>query len=432
LGWIETSEFRNFAHGRYINSFRDVERTGFVLFRTADDASAENAMFDVLSEEFPVLRIASNRTGLFAECELLIRMFYLCHSVAGSKQINLTGPAVPDGGRALFSGRGVYPHMELPTDRVDAVVAAIVDAKRDAAEEAGVDRQTATEAVSSSVVRAAFTLALTEQYVALGLDFDGTMVPLYSGNDSPSSEIVQELQRLTARNVQIGIFTGRGQSVVRGLRQVVDCSKWSRITVFLYNGALWWDLESDRPSAVTDIRDISSALRVIDGLPPDLSALFTKVSASSFNCQISIDLKRDCDYGIQKTAMSAITQALAGAGLAVASSGRSIDIFPAAVSKLKALRRWSSQMASGRWGSRVLCIGDRGDHGGNDHDLLGTSGGFSVDRIDWLPDRCFPAAALFSADLKGPLLTAKFLSALSAAEDGRVTISHAKCFETLS
>jgi len=411
LGSIEISDFRNFSHGRYINSFRNRDKTSFVLLSTPEDSRAELMTERVLSDHFNVIRLTSCFEGLFGCCELLASMLHLYGAVADLRSINVTAPVVPEEGRRLFAGAGIYPHLDV-AERLSAQIAEIVQLKRAVAQEGGFSADAAEAAVPVSIVRAAYSLSVAERYHALGLDFDGTLVPLQSGDDVPATEICSQLERLSSLGVPVGIFTGRGKSVLRGLRQGLRESAWPYIRCFLYNGALEWQLDQESPILLGRIEHVEDVLAIIERLPRDLSQWFVGVDRSSFDCQVTINLAPEAPIHTQTKSVQLLASELSSRSLSVASSGRSVDVFPSVASKRRAVLNWKVNSVGSHGRLRVLCIGDRGDRTGNDFEFLSSPGGFSVDRIDWSPHGCFPVQSLFRERIVGPALAAAVLKRL--------------------
>ena len=70
--------------------------------------------------------------------------------------------------------------------------------------------------------------------------------------------------------------------------------------------------------------------------------------------------------------------------------------------------------------TQILCVGDMGDVGGNDFDLLQSSSGFSVHRFSQARDCCFPIAKQRDGSfhqVKGPEATAELLERLRIFPD---------------
>ncbi|HET9377483.1 MAG TPA: hypothetical protein VFO40_21080 [Chthoniobacterales bacterium] len=419
LGDIEISDFRNFSHGRYMNSFQHKEETRFVLFSTPSDLRAARFTEQILSPHFQLMRLNSSLEGIFGTCELLIWMLQFYGAIVDCRHVNVTAPTVPDEGRRLFAGATVYEHLDLPL--LAEHVEEIVKRKRMAAEKAGFSPDTVEAKVPKCVVRAAYGLAIADRYDAIGLDFDGTLVPLQSGDDVPSIEICRELERLS-HSLSIGIFTGRGKSVFRGLREGVSESAWRNITCFLYNGALEWKLDQGSATVLARIKDIEDVIVAIGNLPKELSNWFSSIDRSSFDCQITIHLIPGAQIDVQARVVELLTHEFSMLPLSVASSGRSIDVFPAGVSKQRAVSKWKFETTNPSH-CRVLCIGDRGDRIGNDFDFLSNSSGFSVDKIDWSPYGCFPAQILVNSQNTGPNLAGALLNKLQVDDDHRIILS---------
>ncbi|WP_321800796.1 HAD hydrolase family protein [Burkholderia sp. BCC1988] len=76
------------------------------------------------------------------------------------------------------------------------------------------------------------------EFGALVLDYDGTLCNPGQRTQPPSTEVIHQICRLATDGVQIGIATGRGESVVEQLRTSIPQSLWSRIHIGLLNAQL--------------------------------------------------------------------------------------------------------------------------------------------------------------------------------------------------
>jgi hydroxymethylpyrimidine pyrophosphatase-like HAD family hydrolase len=362
-----------------------------------------------------VIEISSRAEGIFASCELLVWMLHFYGAVTEHRGVEVTSPSVPEQGKMLFAGLGAYPHLDIAPHMLDRV-ASVVGSKRAIAMQCGFSPAEAERQVPTAVVRAALSLAVTCSFHSIAVDFDGTLVPLYSGDDVPPKDVCDQLEGLLECGINVGIFTGRGRSVIKGLRRGLRSYLWGGVTAFLYNGGVRWNLDDEFPSWTLEIANIAEVQAIVANLPLILSEWCTGTEVASLGSQVTINVDPSAPAAFQEELVNRIGLKVAELGLAVASSGRSVDIFPVTASKELALRRWLGERGFYRWDYGVLRIGDRGDGIGNDHEFLSSCCGFSVDKYSWTPRGCFPASSVVLSSSTGPVLTAELLQCLVAEE----------------
>ncbi len=78
-------------------------------------------------------------------------------------------------------------------------------------------------------------------------DYDGTLCDPPERFKQPKPEISRFLNSLLAQGVNIGVATGRGQSVQKSLRQVIDKESWNNVIIGNYNGSIVLPLKDDLP-----------------------------------------------------------------------------------------------------------------------------------------------------------------------------------------
>ncbi|PJN93802.1 hypothetical protein CNY89_18325, partial [Amaricoccus sp. HAR-UPW-R2A-40] len=79
----------------------------------------------------------------------------------------------------------------------------------------------------------------------LVFDYDGTLVATAERYSSPRAEIIEQLVRLDAAGVRLGVATGRGNSAGKDLRTVLPPSMHPRVLMGYYNGGHLVPLDVD-------------------------------------------------------------------------------------------------------------------------------------------------------------------------------------------
>ena len=216
---------------------------------------------------------------------------------------------------------------------------------------------------------------------------------------------------LLEQGLHLGVATGRGRSAFDDLKQAIPDRLWSRVLVGMYNGHLCVPLSDPQPPS--RVSEPSAALEPAARILRRFTSLLG-ISLDERQAQLSIVPDEHSDLDRLRNSITDLIGK--DPSLRVVASTHSIDVIPAAVTKrnvVGAIR----EHAGGRSGGddEVLCIGDRGDSGGNDFDLLALPLGLSTDRVSAALDRCWN---LSPPGTRGPAATLTYLSAIRAVDDG--------------
>lgn len=364
LGVVQVADYRNFGHGRHHWIAKHGESTAVLALAGPGDQQLSRNTLRALPK-----RIASRElvfSGSLQEVVIssLVASIRLAGLAGRSRGIDPGRPGVPSFGSKLYG---------LPAPRVaDSGAAAI--------RHAAIARKCDAGRLGSQAGRlweealAAFETRLTgATFGALVLDYDGTVRCGRDRSAQPSGSAVKLLSKLSLEGLAIGIATGRGSSVLEPLRRIFPKKRWQGILVGYHNGAAISSLAEAPPSSLTP-------------MPPKLAA--AKQALEKTICrQYSFSLRshpRQLTMIVPTSfsedelwALVAGVLARAGlGGLTVLRSSHSVDVLAEGVSKLRVV-----EAASELGGGDVLCIGDRGRWPGNDHELLGTRYGLSVDEV---------------------------------------------------
>jgi hydroxymethylpyrimidine pyrophosphatase-like HAD family hydrolase len=190
------------------------------------------------------------------------------------------------------------------------------------------------------------------------LDFDGTVVDTLKRTDPVSQEIILEFERLLKDGIKLGIATGRGKSAYNILKEQVQPEFHKNIFVGLYNGTLINCLGDDLivPTQRWNLKNILDHLITEAEIEP--------ASVFSRNTQISVrSLSK-----IKKEALTKFLRMRLGVDAKYVKfcvSAHSLDILPHWASKIALVQELSTSTTM-----KFLCIGDQGQVGGNDEELL--------------------------------------------------------------
>jgi HAD superfamily hydrolase (TIGR01484 family) len=376
LGWLEVAETKNFTHGRFVNSYRRQEETVILLLGTADDEVLRRDFQQEFGKSLRVIDISVSSAGPLAGFTSLLAAQFVYAGFAKARGLASGKPPVPPEARRMFRGDHIYPELELRS-RAREYGEAVAALKH-----AAVDAATPTShaaVIASSVARLAITT-----FHGLACDYDGTIVTLDPKKDVPSEDVAKELRRFLGASVPIAIVTGRGRSVVAHLREVIPAHLRRNVHCFLYNGGVYWRLDSEKPDtvvALTDAKEIGAHLeRARRGSWSD-----TSIEVASLDSQVTVHVPDGADaHAVRADICAALTDWKDQ--IVVLTSGRSVDVFPVGVSKRKACDFFRLAIAGGD----VLVIGDQGCAGGNDVELLATPHSLSVGTISEDARSCFP------------------------------------------
>lgn len=408
LGWLEVAEGKNFTHGRFVNSFRREHKTAIIFFATGESTSVLDMLEEGYGQIFPFLPIISTYEGGLGGIELFIRMFHLFSLLAKHRNVNISRPPVPEEARKLFKGESLYPHLALRDKLRDYVEKTVGEKTAALREDPNPESDRDKYGVSKAVAAASISFLYSEHFVGLLCDYDGTLVELKAPDDGLRDDLVQSLERLLEADIPIAIVTGRGRSAVNSLRETISLPLQKNIYCYLYNGGALWRLSEEKPRWVRKLKNIEGILEALS-TAAEIKSLASHVETASLKCQVTLHLL-NIDEAPRATAIVRdIVKRVHGQAYSVKTSGRSVDVFPSNVSKVKALADFKGQILRQPRGAPVLIIGDRGDKDGNDFELLQEPYSFSVDELHWKSSTCFPVFNIEGQRLFGPTATSRIL-----------------------
>jgi hydroxymethylpyrimidine pyrophosphatase-like HAD family hydrolase len=376
---VQLSDLRNVAHGRHTGLARRARETT-VLVLSDEQSSALADRVGALLARSGARAITWYAPGSpRAAClRLLGASMRAVGQIASAQGVEPSRPAVPEFGRSLYRlpiRRMLRPE---PSNPVDLKLQAL-----------GADPGQSTLRKKYQEAERSWRKAIAAvRFRGLVLDYDGTVCHTAERFDLPGSKIREQLMRVLADGMVLGFASGRGRSLHEDLRKWVPQEHRGQVHLGLYNGATLVCLDEE----LGDLRQPSPLMEAVDTRLRS-SAFAEMVELSPRTGQVSVEAKATSYLQPSRLAdlVSEVLREDPRLEVKVARSAHSVDVLAAGTSKVRVLDRVRSIS-----GGEVLAIGDRGEWGGNDFELLAESPwSVTVDRCSVDPTRCW------NVDLRG-------------------------------
>jgi HAD superfamily hydrolase (TIGR01484 family) len=311
LGDVLVTDFRNFAHGRHHWFDKKGDESALLALETPPLLKLAKKTLDFLPRRYPRAVLSSSLLGPLAGIDLCIQIFRLVNEAGKRACIDPGRPRVPEFGRKIYH---------------------------------------------------------------IGLSYDGTLCDPPERFKQPKPEISRALNNLLTQGITIGVATGRGRSVQKSLRQVIDKEFWDSVIIGNYNGSIILPLMND----LSRFKEASSkTLRQAHDLITKDCILTEQVNIELRSKQISITPKTKLiRQPIYKRILEILSQLR---NIKITQSGHSVDILDSDVSKTQVVEVLRKKINDGK--SNILIVGDQGQYGGNDFELLSLPYSLSVDKI---------------------------------------------------
>ncbi len=399
LATVQMCDYRNFAHGRHAGLARHLKDTSLVAVIAPEYEDIADQTVHEIPSEAHVVRLRTQSASPVGALDLLAGSIQLIVPTAQARHVNPAKPGVAAFGRKLY-------HLAVARPRAPAVARLAVRRKLASIGSARFD-----EVLSTTYQRSyeAWLEALCgAEFGGLVLDYDGTCCTTDGRYDLPTEPVRAEVLRVLKGGLVVGFASGRGGSLHRDLRKWVPERFWSHIRLGLYNGALEMrlsDLLSDQTSCGGVLAEVGKRLRG--------SIFAPSLKLEERTHQLKVEPGESASWSRLPLAevVREIIDWEPALPLKVLSSAHSVDVVLRETSKRAVLAA-----VHGETGGLVLAIGDQGQVGGNDFELLAaTSASLSVDRCSSDPTRCWN---LDDAGSRGPDTLITYFRALS--QNGRV------------
>lgn len=399
LAFGQVCDFRQFAHGRHLQLSQLSEPVIVVSFSTGGDPLATETIRMLPTEVGPVLDVALPRiSDAGAEIAGVLAAMVITRAWAG-EQVDPGQPAVAQFGRELHA-LDVSTFVSLALPPTPAMLRKQVPG--DPPEVLFEHARRYIERLQAARLR------------LLVSDFDGTFCDTVKRFEGLDPRIAAEVTRLARNGVHLAFATGRGMKLRKVLQDKLPVDVWPMVMMGCYSGSFIFslaDTHAAAPPADPRLTELAQWLL-------NTRALSTQVDPCADAGQLSL---RGISGSDKVRLVAAINEWVAQhsyEGWRAFSSGHSVDVVTEKAGKLLVV-----QDACHRLGldplTQVLRVGDGGDFGGNDYELLSEGLALSVDAVPPGVEQCWNLLPRMLSGVRG---TEYYLQNLEAA-DGEVRFS---------
>lgn len=397
------SDFRNFAHGRH-NWLRTRDNTTSIL-SIEDSATAPlaSSILHLVPNDVHRIRLCSDRNGPIATVELVSHVLHLIGSLGVQLGLDPGRPHV-----AVY-GRKMYRNGLKVTNR-QTVRRTWIARKAEAFglmpfEDVGF----LSDALDNYLARLRST-----PIKAVVVDYDGTLCQPSERFTGLGNRIASILNDLLELGLTLGVATGRGGSAHQDLRSTISTKYWSGVLLGLHNCATVLRLSDEHIDRTEN--PPCNMIQVRQALEPLIGHMSLEISQNRF--QISLRPSTPMNLELLRRSVTELICNI-DTPYRVRRSAHSVDISCADSSK-GLLPQALGEFARIEDNS-ILRIGDLGDWGGNDFDLLNEGLSLSVDRVSSRLDSCWNLGLPGS---RGVSTTIHYLSALKRIDTSfRIEVS---------
>lgn len=393
LAFGQVCNFRQFAHGRHLQLSQLNEPVTVVNFSTECDPLAAETFRLLPTEAGPVLAVGLPRiSNAGAEIAGVLAAMVITQAWAG-EHIDPGQPAVPQFGRALHALdiSTLAPHVLPPTPAM-------------------LRKQAYGDAPEVLVEHAQRYIARLQaaRLRLLVCDFDGTFCDTVKRFEGLDAGVAPELTRLARSGVHLAFATGRGARLRRVLQDKLPDDVWPMVTMGCYSGSFIFSLADKdvaAPPADPRLTELAQWLH-------KTRALSMQVDPCADAGQLSL---RGVSGGDKVRLIAAINEWVSQQGhegWRAFNSGHSVDVVTEKAGKQLVVRDACRRLGLDPL-KQVLRVGDAGDFGGNDYELLSEGLALSVDAVPPGVEQCWNLLPRMLGGVRG---TEYYLQELEAAE----------------
>lgn len=377
LATVQLADYRNFAHGRH-HWLAKHEATVLTLEAPEDCLVVERTLA-VIPRSQHVIRHCTSRGGSAGAVESIVYAMLLAGRIGEAVGTDPGRPGVPEFGRKLYSLK-VIQHAGPRRGTELSDYERVVIERKARGSVASLRKQGTLTLWRESYAEARSTLERTT-FGGIVFDYDGTLIGPEDRFKGPRAEVGAALNEVLRAGIPIGIATGRGRSVGRALRDLVDRSLWGRVLVGYYNGGDIAPLGDD--AAPVRTADVHESLRAAFEALSSHSLLAQLADITPRLPQITVEPRK---IGVASMVWDLVADVLLAvdSGVRVVRSSHSIDVLAQDVGKRLLVKALQSRFGLAG-NSATLAVGDRGQWPGNDAEILATLQAMSVDETPFDP-----------------------------------------------
>ena len=395
LSNVLLSDFRNFAHGRHNWLRRRAGTTAIVSIEDATNTGLAGSILQLVPDDVCKVRLFSEKEGPAVAIDLVSQVLHLIGSLGAVGGVDPGRPPIAQFGRRMY--RNGFKAPNLATARQTWISRK--------AEALGLLPHEDTAFVAEGLD--SFLDGLRRSSIrAVVADYDGTLCAPSERFTGMSEGMAHSLSTLLADGLFLGVATGRGGSAFEDLRRVIPAAYWDSVLLGLYNGAVMLrlsDLFQEQDSDCFQQHDTT-----FETLQTLINQLPVRVLRNAHQLSLIPTTPLNLD-NLRRSIIESLDNVVPPGY--VHQSAHSVDILHARNSKAHTPE--ALQRLLGIADDAVLRIGDLGNWGGNDFDLLNDGLSLSVDRVSSKLDTCWNLGPPGS---KGMTTTMQYLRALRPAD----------------
>lgn len=380
---VQMCDLRQFAHGRHLQ-LADPDNAPFVLVAcSAAERLLALATLELLPSKLRpwFIEIKGDSEQDIAVSGIVDAMYVteLLARVAGRDPGD---PQVAHFGRALY---GLDPAQS--TSEPDKAICILTAASR--RKSGTISRMRPPAHVLNAAIAYAQRLAHA-QFRGVVCDFDGTLCRTENRFDGIDLQLAEDLSALLRQGLKLAVATGRGDSLYKVLRSAFDPSLHNSILVGYYSGAYVATL--DQPFVQPHANEEFGELWVwLEQTSHDLPGKTWRNLARGGHLSLRLANVHKCKSMLALIQVW-IHQTGRGSWRAFC-SGHSVDVLDGATSKSNVVKLFAERYGLDA-ATEILRIGDSGQEGGNDFELLSEGLSLSCDGVSASLGSCWNYGAL--------------------------------------
>jgi hypothetical protein len=343
FGNVLLTDYRNFAHGRHLWLERRGDKTLIVALITPEDNSLTVKTLSLIPKKIPIIQIETKSLGVKGMLELFLCSFELIKHMGASLKFDPGKPDVPEYGKKMYHVS--YSSKTIKESKLNDLLPNCAILKK-----YGI-----SNSLISNFYKNKYDVFLKKIHSAsfnqLIFDYDATLKdrePI----QKVENEIFMFINKFLSYGISIAVATGRGKSVRDDLQVRISNKYWDNVRIGYYNGGDISSLSDNN----TPNKNIET-FPLLNDFAQKLNYSFTDIKYDLRPKQITVFLSDIKHIEYKNIVLELVRK---NTGLKAVMSGYSIDIIPEETSKLKLIDH----------SKKALCIGDSGQYGGNDYELL--------------------------------------------------------------
>lgn len=389
LGNIQLVDFRNFAHGRHYWISTRGDKTAVLMLVGVEETAVAKKTQHILEDKVVTESIVIYEDSIVGMLELYVDIFELVALAGDLQGIDPGRPKVADFGRKLYhlsnNPCGAPDHQKLKKSIVYA------GTQRKIKSGGYFNFKTYLNAADAYISKLQH-----KQFKGIIFDYDGTLHEKSGKAGKTEEQILGKINDLLQAGIYVGIATGRGKSVRKELQGHIKKEHWSNVAIGYYNGGYIASLaDNSQPNTSLEVpSELQYVKEVFEHLQQDKSvqvelrpAQLTVTSDSVQTLKSYIELCKEHLHPLSN--------------VKIVESSHSVDVILNATTKSDIISFFNNMTSISK--DDFLFMGDSGQFGGNDYEMLKAQYSLSVDFVSQATDSCWNFAPLGTRNLEATL-----------------------------